>query len=94
MINGGKCFISGAGLSDVYLVMCRTGSPEEKGSGVVCFEQMLCTEYFFRVLFTYFDACFQLIGYSLVSLFRKGLRACLLGATKTRWDGSVSLRDK
>lgn len=36
VINGGKCFISGAGLSDVYLVMCRTGTPEEKGGGVSC----------------------------------------------------------
>lgn len=25
VINGGKAFISGAGLSDIYLVMCRTG---------------------------------------------------------------------
>jgi len=28
VVNGGKAFISGAGMSDVYLVMCRTG---EKG---------------------------------------------------------------
>ena len=34
IINGGKAFISGAGISDIYLVMCRTGSPEEKGDGV------------------------------------------------------------
>lgn len=27
VINGGKAFISGAGLSDIYLVMCRTGGP-------------------------------------------------------------------
>lgn len=25
VVNGGKSFISGAGLSDMYLVMCRTG---------------------------------------------------------------------
>jgi alkylation response protein AidB-like acyl-CoA dehydrogenase len=25
VLNGGKAFISGAGLSDIYLVMCRTG---------------------------------------------------------------------
>lgn len=25
VVNGGKSFISGAGLSDIYLVMCRTG---------------------------------------------------------------------
>ena len=36
VINGGKAFISGAGLSDIYLVMCRTGSLEEKGGGVSC----------------------------------------------------------
>ena len=36
VINGGKAFISGAGLSDIYLVMCRTGSQEEKGEGVSC----------------------------------------------------------
>lgn len=36
IINGGKAFISGAGISDIYLVMCRTGSPEEKGDGVSC----------------------------------------------------------
>lgn len=36
VINGGKAFISGAGLSDIYLVMCRTGSPEEKGDGISC----------------------------------------------------------
>jgi len=29
VINGGKAFISGAGMSDIYLVMCRTG----EGSG-------------------------------------------------------------
>jgi alkylation response protein AidB-like acyl-CoA dehydrogenase len=37
VINGGKAFISGAGLSDIYLVMCRTGSKEAKGGGVSCF---------------------------------------------------------
>ena len=35
VVNGGKAFISGAGLSDVYLVMCRTGGV--KGPrGVTC----------------------------------------------------------
>ena len=31
VLNGGKAFISGAGLSDVYLVMCRTGGNGPKG---------------------------------------------------------------
>jgi isobutyryl-CoA dehydrogenase len=31
VLNGGKAFISGAGLSDVYLVMARTGKPGPKG---------------------------------------------------------------
>jgi len=34
VINGGKTFISGAGLSDVYLVMCRTGG--SGANGVSC----------------------------------------------------------
>ncbi len=28
VINGSKCFISGGGVSDVYIVMCRTGEKE------------------------------------------------------------------
>jgi isobutyryl-CoA dehydrogenase len=28
VINGSKCFISNGGISDVYLVMCRTGPKE------------------------------------------------------------------
>jgi alkylation response protein AidB-like acyl-CoA dehydrogenase len=35
-VNGNKAFISGAGMSDVYIVMCRTGKPEEKGNGISC----------------------------------------------------------
>lgn len=31
VLNGGKAFISGAGLSDIYLVMCRTGGPGAGG---------------------------------------------------------------
>jgi isobutyryl-CoA dehydrogenase len=31
IINGSKAFISGAGLSDIYLVMCRTGGSGPKG---------------------------------------------------------------
>ena len=34
VINGGKAFISGAGLSDFYLVMCRTGA--SGAGGVSC----------------------------------------------------------
>lgn len=31
VLNGGKAFISGAGTSDIYLVMARTGGPGAKG---------------------------------------------------------------
>ena len=31
VLNGGKAFISGAGVSDLYLVMARTGGPGAKG---------------------------------------------------------------
>lgn len=31
VVNGGKAFISGAGMSDIYLVMCRTGKPGPGG---------------------------------------------------------------
>ncbi len=31
VLNGGKAFISGAGMSDIYLVMARTGGPGPKG---------------------------------------------------------------
>lgn len=31
IINGSKAFISGAGVSDIYLVMCRTGGSGPKG---------------------------------------------------------------
>lgn len=34
VLNGGKAFISGAGSSDVYAVMCRTG--EEGARGISC----------------------------------------------------------
>ncbi len=33
VLNGSKVFISGAGLSDLYLVMCRTG--EGSGAGAI-----------------------------------------------------------
>jgi isobutyryl-CoA dehydrogenase len=35
VINGGKAFISGAGMSDIYLVMCRT-SDKPGASGISC----------------------------------------------------------
>lgn len=28
VLNGSKCFISGAGVSDVYIVMCKVGEKE------------------------------------------------------------------
>ena len=28
IINGSKCFISGAGVSDLYILMCKTGEKE------------------------------------------------------------------
>jgi hypothetical protein len=31
VLNGSKAFISGGGVSDVYVVMCRTGGPGAKG---------------------------------------------------------------
>ncbi len=31
MLSGSKAFISGGGVSDVYLVMARTGAPGPKG---------------------------------------------------------------
>jgi len=31
LLNGSKAFISGGGVSDVYLVMCRTGGPGAEG---------------------------------------------------------------
>ncbi len=34
VLNGGKAFISGAGVSDVYAVMCRTGA--EGAGGISC----------------------------------------------------------
>ena len=36
VINGGKAFISGGGMSDVYLVMCRTGTPQDGAKGISC----------------------------------------------------------
>ena len=36
VLNGSKAFISGAGASDVYLVMARTG-PDQGAKGISCF---------------------------------------------------------
>lgn len=36
VINGGKAFISGGGVNDVYLVMART-DPDSKAGGISCF---------------------------------------------------------
>ncbi|KAI8851898.1 acyl-CoA dehydrogenase domain protein [Chytridium lagenaria] len=36
VLNGSKAFISGAGSSDVYLVMVRTGSPGSGAKGITC----------------------------------------------------------
>lgn len=36
VINGGKAFISGAGMSNLYVVMCRTGSSEDGPKGISC----------------------------------------------------------
>ncbi|KAJ3105104.1 Isobutyryl-CoA dehydrogenase, mitochondrial [Phlyctochytrium planicorne] len=36
ILNGSKAFISGAGSSDVYLVMVRTGPPNSGAKGITC----------------------------------------------------------
>ena len=36
ILNGSKAFISGAGSTDVYLVMCRTGGAGPKVYPVMC----------------------------------------------------------
>jgi alkylation response protein AidB-like acyl-CoA dehydrogenase len=36
VVNGGKAFISGAGMSDFYLEMCKTMNPMTKKQGVSC----------------------------------------------------------
>ena len=38
VLNGSKAFISGGGVSDVYLVMCRTGAEGAKGISAVLVE--------------------------------------------------------
>ncbi|XP_071746625.1 isobutyryl-CoA dehydrogenase, mitochondrial isoform X5 [Lepeophtheirus salmonis] len=39
ILNGSKAFISGAGTSDIYLVMCRTGDNSPKGISCVLVEK-------------------------------------------------------
>uniref|UniRef100_H2Q559 Isobutyryl-CoA dehydrogenase, mitochondrial n=1 Tax=Pan troglodytes TaxID=9598 RepID=H2Q559_PANTR len=39
ILNGSKAFISGAGESDVYVVMCRTGGPGPKGISCIVVEK-------------------------------------------------------
>ena len=39
MLNGSKAFISGAGTSDVYVVMCRTGGEGPKGVSAIVVEK-------------------------------------------------------
>lgn len=36
VLNGSKSFISGAGSSDVYLIMCRTGASDSGPKGISC----------------------------------------------------------
>ena len=37
ILNGSKAFISGGGVSDVYIIMTRTGTPESKAKGISAF---------------------------------------------------------
>jgi alkylation response protein AidB-like acyl-CoA dehydrogenase len=39
VLNGGKAFISGAGVSDLYVVMARTGGPGAKGVSALVVEK-------------------------------------------------------
>jgi len=39
VLNGGKAFISGAGISDLYVVMARTGGPGAKGVSALVVEK-------------------------------------------------------
>jgi alkylation response protein AidB-like acyl-CoA dehydrogenase len=39
VLNGSKAFISGGGVSDVYLVMCRTGAEGPKGVSAILVEK-------------------------------------------------------
>ncbi|WP_114393132.1 isobutyryl-CoA dehydrogenase [Oleisolibacter albus] len=39
VLNGTKAFISGAGATDLYLIMCRTGGPGPKGISAIVVEK-------------------------------------------------------
>jgi alkylation response protein AidB-like acyl-CoA dehydrogenase len=39
VLNGTKAFISGAGATDIYIVMCRTGGPGPKGISAIVVEK-------------------------------------------------------
>ncbi|MFM2041521.1 MAG: hypothetical protein RLY86_97 [Pseudomonadota bacterium] len=39
VLNGSKAFISGAGATDLYVVMCRTGGPGPKGISAIVVEK-------------------------------------------------------
>jgi alkylation response protein AidB-like acyl-CoA dehydrogenase len=39
ILNGSKAFISGAGASDIYVVMCRTGGPGPSGISTILVEK-------------------------------------------------------
>lgn len=39
ILNGTKAFISGGGVSDIYLVMCRTGDQSSKGISCILVEK-------------------------------------------------------
>ncbi len=39
VLNGSKAFISGAGATDLYIVMCRTGGPGPKGISAIVVEK-------------------------------------------------------
>jgi len=39
VLNGSKAFISGGGVADVYVVMCRTGGPGPKGISAIVVEK-------------------------------------------------------
>ncbi len=42
-ITGAKAFISGGGVSDLYLVMARTGQPGSKGISAFLVEKVQCS---------------------------------------------------
>jgi alkylation response protein AidB-like acyl-CoA dehydrogenase len=68
VLNGSKAFISGAGSTDLYLVMCKTGEKEvsciavEKGTPGLSFGKNEIKVYFlFIICFTRWDGMFSLL---------------------------------